>query len=127
MHWIQARKAWEPGQPEIPVSVAANEDGVVELRGKGVELTMLWTHDPVHLNKLRRGGMARAHWLPRFHVLTVNGTSFNLAELDQRTTCLHEDDHLPEHAGETVTERALRHAHERGGYSVRATELMGDQ
>ncbi|MFI8775401.1 hypothetical protein ACIGKQ_25105, partial [Gordonia sp. NPDC062954] len=91
-----------------------------------VKLTM-WTHDPVHLNKLRRGGIARAHWLPRFHVLTVNGTSFNLAELDQRTTCLHEDDHLPEHAGETVTERALRHAHERGGYSVRATELMGDQ
>ncbi|MET9202148.1 hypothetical protein [Gordonia sp. NPDC003585] len=52
----------------------------------------------------------------------MNGTVFNLATPDERTACLGEDD-LPEQEGETAVERALRHARERGGFTVRASEL----
>jgi len=55
-------------------------------------------------------------------VLRVSGTVFSLATPDERTPCLGEDD-LPEDVGERAPESALRHARERGGFKVRASDL----
>ncbi len=124
VHWIQARKSWEPDQPCIAVSVTVHADGIIDLHAKDLDITM-WTHghELERLGRRRGGVIAWALWLPRFHVLSVNGTLFNLATPEDCTECLRDDDDLPEHAGETAVERALRHARERGGFTVRASDL----
>jgi hypothetical protein len=79
MHWIQAKKSHEDGQPIIKVKVAAvHDDGRVEIEGDDLKLT-LWYHDPDHLRSaLRFGG--RAEWKPKYHVLyVISSGSFNLA------------------------------------------------
>jgi hypothetical protein len=48
MHWIQAKKSWEEG-PEISVSnLVVHDDGLVDLEGYELKLTM-WNHDPDRL------------------------------------------------------------------------------
>jgi len=49
MHWIQAKKSHEDGQPIHKVRIAAvHDDGQVEIEGHDLKLT-LWYHDPDHL------------------------------------------------------------------------------
>ena len=81
MHWIQAKKSHEDGQPIIKVKVVAvHDDGRVEIEGDDLKLT-LWHHDPDHLRSaLCFGG--RAEWKPKYHVLyVISSGSFNLALL----------------------------------------------
>jgi hypothetical protein len=81
MHWIQAKKSYEDGQPIIKVKVTAvHDDGRAEIEGDDVKLT-LWYHDPDHLRSaLCLGG--RAEWRPKYHVLyVISGGSFNLDRL----------------------------------------------
>jgi hypothetical protein len=87
MHWIQAKKSHEDGQPIIKVKVAAiHDDGCAEIEGHGLKLT-LWYHDHEHLRSaLCLGG--RAEWRPKYHVLyVISDGSFNLATLDQVEPC----------------------------------------
>jgi len=82
MHWIQAKKSHEDGQPIIKVKVAAvHDDGGVEIEGDDLKLT-LWHHDADHLRSaLCFGG--RAEWKPKYHVLyVISSGSFNLATPD---------------------------------------------
>ena len=78
VHWIQAKQAHEPGQPIIAVSVLRC-DGLVDHPLPGP------ARDDVDLQLCLSeylGGGGRAQWRPRFHVLSVNGTLFNLTEPD---------------------------------------------
>ncbi len=87
MHWIQAKKSHEDGQPIIKVNVVAvHDDGRVEIEGRDLKLT-LWYHDPDHLRSaLCFGG--RAEWKPKYHVLyVISSGSFNLATLDKVEPC----------------------------------------
>ena len=93
VHWIQAKKSREPGQPIIGVSVVVCTDGLLDLHANDLHLTM-WTHDPAALNHLL-DGRARVQLRPSFHVLSVKGTLLSLATPDQRTPCLQDDDYLP--------------------------------
>jgi hypothetical protein len=80
MHWIQAKKSHEEGQPIIKVKVVAvHDDGRVEIQGDDLEL-MLWYHDPDHLRSaLCFGGSAE--WKRKYHVLMAGDNMTNL--LDQ--------------------------------------------
>ncbi len=86
-HWIQANKSNENDQPRVMVTVVAvHDDGIFEIEGAEVRLT-LWHHDPVRLRKaLLPDG--RAEWLPRYHVLhpIVSGR-FNVASPAERELC----------------------------------------
>jgi hypothetical protein len=120
MHWIQAKKSHEEGQPIHKVRiVAVHDDGQVEIEGHDLKL-MLWYHDPDHLRSaLCFGGSAE--WKPQFHVLDVSSSgSFNLTTLDKVEPCK-----LPIRRETTETtrqfiERAMRENH---GYTVPARWL----
>ena len=67
MHWIQAKNSWEEG-PEISVSkFVVHEDGLVDLEGYELKLTM-WNHDPdrlrdaVHYRGRGHGSRDSACW-----------------------------------------------------------------
>jgi hypothetical protein len=58
VHWIQAKKSHEDGQPIHKVrTVAVHDDGQVEIEGDNLKLT-LWYHHPDHLRS--RAGVGRA-------------------------------------------------------------------
>jgi hypothetical protein len=86
MHWIQAKKSHEDGQPIISVKiVAVHDDGRVEIEGDDVQLT-LWHHDP---GRLRSALGARAQWKPKYRPGRVTGrrhrrTAVRLSGSDQR-------------------------------------------
>ena len=81
MHWIQAKKSWEDGQPTIDVSVVVHNDGRIDLEGDELQVTM-WNHDPERLRDVVEcRGCGRAVWKPRFHVLAVPGPSGCLLSL----------------------------------------------
>lgn len=65
VHWVQAKKSHEPGQPVIKVKVvAAHDDGRVDIEGDDLART-LWHHDVDDLRAaLRFGGCTE--WKPRF-------------------------------------------------------------
>jgi hypothetical protein len=108
MHWIQAKKSHEDGQPIIKVKVAAvHDDGRVEIEGDDLKLT-LWYHDPGELRTaLRYGG--RAEWRPKYHVLyVISGGSFNLATLDQVEPCKPPVHRRPTETTRQFIERAMR-------------------
>ncbi len=67
MHYIQARKVSEWDARPTRVSVTVHDDGLVDIHGDDLEITM-WTHDPAALNR-PRGGMFRAQWIPKYEVL----------------------------------------------------------
>jgi hypothetical protein len=120
MHWIQAKKSHEDGQPIIKVKVAAvHDDGRVEIEGDDLKLT-LWHHDPDHLRSaLCLGG--RAEWKPKYHVLSViSGGSFNLATLDEVEPCKPPIHRRPTETTRQFIERAMPENH---GYSLPARWL----
>ncbi len=88
VHWIQAKKAVEEEQPVIDVAVVVHDDGLVDIDGGELNLT-LWNHDPDRL----RSAMdywGRAVWKPRYHVLSLPGLFgyvFSMATLDKRAEC----------------------------------------
>lgn len=109
VHWIQAFKSLEPDQPRLAVKVVAvQDDGRLELEGDdGLRLTR-WTHDPMRLrNVLGRGGQVQ--WRPRFYVLSVGGSVFNLARLDQLTPC------APQSGSEPAGSETHQHQRSDGG------------
>jgi hypothetical protein len=115
MHWIQAKKSHEDGQPIHKVRiVAVHDDGQVEIEGHDLKLT-LWYHDPDQLRSaLRFGGYAE--WKPQFHVLDViSGGSFNLAALDRVEPCVPPIRRRPTETTRQFIERAMRENH---GYTV---------
>jgi hypothetical protein len=122
MHWIQAKKSWEEG-PEISVSkLVVHDDGLVDLEGNELKLTM-WNHDPDRLRDAvhYRG---RGVWKPRFHVLAVPGPSgylFNLAALDQRTPCHPGARQAPGESTPDFLARAMREDH---GFTVPGRSLL---
>lgn len=66
IHWIQGKKAREPGQPVIAVRVVAvRGDGQIDLEGRDLTVT-LWHHS---VDALPPVGI-EALWRPRFHVLS---------------------------------------------------------
>jgi hypothetical protein len=76
VHWIQAKKSHEEGQPVIKVTVVAvHDDGRIEIEGDDLRLT-LWHHDPGQMrsatSKSTRHpspGRARrsSRWVRRWH------------------------------------------------------------
>jgi hypothetical protein len=48
VHWIQAKKSVEEGQPVIDVSIVVHHDGRVDIEGDEMKLP-LWNHDPERL------------------------------------------------------------------------------
>ncbi len=123
VHWIQAKKSWEEG-PEITVSkLVVHADGLVDLKGPELELTM-WNHDPDRLRSVLNDHDRRADWKPRFHVLAVPGPSgylFNLAALHQRTPC-HPGARRA--AGEPTSDFVVRAAREDHGVTVPLRSLL---
>ena len=120
MHWIQAKKSHEDGQPIIKVNVVAvHDDGRVEIEGRDLKLT-LWYHDPDHLRSaLCFGG--RAEWKPKYHVLyVISSGSFNLATLDKVEPCKRPIRRRPTETTRQFIERAIRENH---GYTVPARWL----
>ena len=89
VHWIQAKKSWEPGQPEIEVTIVVHDDGRVDLHAEGLDESM-WNHDPARLRRAW-ASYGRAVWKPQFHVLNVPGPfgfAFNLAAAHDSSTCV---------------------------------------
>lgn len=123
IHWIQGKKSGEPGQPVIPVSLVVHDDGLVDIEGSDLKLTV-WSHSPGLLRRSFNSCWGRAWWKPRFHVLAVPGPSgsvFNMARLDQRTPCKQR---VRPREGEPVEEYILRAMHEDGGYIIPASALV---
>ena len=117
MHWIQAKKSHEDGQPIIKVKVVAvHDDRRAEIESHDLKLT-LWYHDPDHLRSaLCLGG--RAEWRPKYHVLyVISGGSFNLATLDQVEPCKPPIRRRPAETSRQFIKRAMRENH---GYTVPA-------
>ena len=89
VHWIQAKKSAEEGQPVIDVAVVVHDDGRVDIQADDLNLTA-WNHDPQRLQSAV-DYWGRAVWKPRYHMLTLPGLfgyAFNLAALlDGRTPC----------------------------------------
>jgi hypothetical protein len=120
MHWIQAKKSHEDGQPIVKVKVVAvDDDGRVEIEGEDLKLT-LWYHDPGELRSaLRYGG--RAEWKPKYHVLyVISSGSFNPATLDKAEPCKRPIRRRPTETTRQFIERAMRENH---GYTVPARWL----
>jgi hypothetical protein len=120
MHWIQAKKSHEDGQPIIKVKVVAvHDDGRVEIEGRDVQLT-LWYHDADRLRSaLCFGG--RAEWKPKYHVLYVILSGlFNLATLNKVEPCKPPIRRRPTETTRQFIERAMRENH---GYTVPARWL----
>jgi hypothetical protein len=123
VHWIQGKKSAEPWQPVIPVSFVVHDDGLVDIEGSDLKLT-LWNHGPGLLRSEFSSGGGRAVWKPRFHVLAVPGPSgrvFNMARPDERTPCRQR---VRPREGEPVEEYILRAMHEDGGYIIRGSDLV---
>ncbi len=120
MHWIQAKKSHEDGQPIHKVRiVAVHDDGQVEIEGHDLKLT-LWYHDPDHLRSALRFD-SYAAWKPQFHVLDVSSSgSFNLAALDRVEPCVPPIRRRPTETTRQFIERAMRENH---GYKVPARWL----
>jgi hypothetical protein len=115
MHWIQAKKSHEDGQPIIKVTVVAvHDDGRVEIEGNDLKMR-LWYHHPDHLRSaLRVGGYAE--WKPQFYVLDVSSSgSFNLATLDKVEPCVPAIRRRPTETTRQFIERSMRENH---GYTV---------
>jgi hypothetical protein len=115
VHWVQAKKSREPGQPVIRVTVTAvHDDGRVELEGDDLKATM-WHHDPAHLRSVLSAGR-RSEWRPRFGVLhVISATSFCLATLDKVEPCVPPARRRPNETTRQFIERAMRENH---GYTV---------
>ena len=125
VHWIQAKKSREEGQPLIDVTVVVHDDGRVTLHGEQLNLTM-WNHDPARLQSAW-DSLGRAVWKPRFHVLTMPGLSgygFSLATTDRHSACVREADLTPLPDTATTLDRVRRDARELGGYTVRRDHLQ---
>lgn len=112
IHWIQAKKSREPGQPVVAVKVVAvHDDGRIELEGRDLVITR-WHHD---VTALRRAG-TRAVWRPRFHVLALaSGVELNLGAPEEVTPCLPPIHRGPAETVRRYIERAMRENH---GYTV---------
>ena len=104
VHWIQARKVWDPDQPEIAVSATFHDDGTVGIEAADLKLTM-WNHDPERFIRPSRDESMRAFWLPRVHVLSVNGSMFNLSTPEQQTPCVSDEGQFPGHSAESPVGR----------------------
>src|SRR6478609_5992120 len=120
MHWIQAKKSHEDGQPIIKVKVVAvHDDRRAEIERHDLKLT-LWYHDLDHLRSaLCLGG--RAEWRPKYYVLyVISGGSFNLATLDQVVPCKPPIRRRPAETTRQFIKRAMRENH---GYTVPARWL----
>lgn len=115
VHWIQAKKTHEPGQPIIKVKVVAvHDDGRVDIEGDGLNLT-LWNHDAEKLRSAVGVG-GSAEWIPKFHVLRMfSAGSFNLATLDRVEPCVPPARRRPTETTRQFIERAMRENH---GYTV---------
>ncbi|GAA3709899.1 hypothetical protein GCM10022238_26090 [Gordonia hankookensis] len=112
VHWIQARKTHDEGQSMARVSATVRDDDSIRLRGQGLDESM-WSHDLDSLRRYSGDVLAHAIWLPRLHVLVVNGAMFSLAASDARTPCIP-DDASREPSGDDVSVEAPRHVDERG-------------
>jgi hypothetical protein len=75
-HWIHARKSVEdPGPLEVVRVTRVEADGWVTQEGDEGEFR-LWNHDPLALS----GAVSTdAHYHPRWHVLSTNVGTFNVA------------------------------------------------
>jgi hypothetical protein len=115
IHWIQARKSYEPGQPVIAVTVVGvHDDGRVDIEGEDLTLT-LWSHRPDRIRSAVAVG-GGAQWKPKYHVLKLfSGDSFNLAALDEREPCVPPIRRRPTETVRQYIERAMRENH---GYTV---------
>ena len=111
VHWIQAKKSAEDGQPAIYVSVVVHDDGQIDIEGHDLSLE-LWNHDPPRLRSAL-GYRARVVWKPRYHVLNVSGYVFNMADLAEQTACLQKVAPLREL--DTTVDRVLWEARTYGG------------
>jgi hypothetical protein len=121
VHWIQAKKSHEEGQPVIKLSVVAvHDDGRVEIEGDDLTLT-LWHHAPGQLRSaIRYGG--RAEWMPRYHGLYVISVGlFNLATLGKREPCVPPARQGPTESTTEFVQRAMR---ENRGYTVPSRSLL---
>ena len=107
MHWIQAKKSHEDGQPIHKVRiVAVHDDGQVEIEGHDLKLT-LWYHDPDHLRSALRFD-SYAAWKPKYHVLDVSSSgSSNLAALDRVEPCVPPIRRRPTETTRQFIERAM--------------------
>lgn len=85
VHWIQAKKSMED-QPVIEVSIVVHHDGRVDVEGDELKLA-LWNHDPDRLRSAL-DYWGRAAWKPRYHVLTLPGSSA-MRSIWQRCTNEH--------------------------------------
>jgi len=108
MHWIQAKKSSEGRQPIIEVKVVAvHDDGHVEVEGHDLKLR-LWHHRP---DQLRSAVNGYHQWRPKFHVLKVSSSLFNLATLDQVEPCKPPAHRQPTETARQFVERAARENH----------------
>ena len=124
VHWIQAKKSAEDGQPAIYVSVVVHDDGQIDIEGHDLSLVM-WNHDPARLRSAL-GYRARVVWKPRYHVLNVSGYIFSMADLAEQTACLQKVAPPPEL--DTTVDRVLWEARRYGGYTVPVSSLrLGDE
>lgn len=112
VHWTQVRKTHDEGQGMARVSATVRDDDSIRLRGQGLDESM-WTHYLDGLRRYSRDVLARVIWLPRLHILFVNGAMFSLAALDARTPCIP-DDASRESTSDDVSVEAPRHVDERG-------------
>jgi hypothetical protein len=124
VHWIQAKKSSEEGQPVIYVSVVVHDNGQIDIEGHDLSLVM-WNHDPARLRSAS-GYRARVVWKPRYHVLNVSGYVFSMADLAEQTACLQKVAQPPEL--DTTVDRVLWEARTYGGYTVPVSSLRpGDE
>lgn len=112
IHWIQAKKSSEPGQPVIAVKiVAVHDDGRIELEGRDLAITR-WHHD---VSALRRVG-TQALWKPRFHVLaSASGGLLCLGDPAKAAPCVPPIRRRPTETVRGYIQRAMRENH---GYTV---------
>lgn len=121
VHWIQGKKSGEFGQPVIPVSLVIHDDGLVDIEGSDLKLT-LWNHSPGLLRRSLDAGRGHAWWKPSFHVLAGPSSGiFNMARLDERTPCRQRVRPRP---GELVKDFLFRAIREDGGFSIRGSDLV---
>lgn len=87
IHRIQSRKVWDSKQIEIAVAASIYNDGRIVLQSEEGDSFEGWTHNLPASSGLGHRTVMRAYWLPKLHVLSVNGSMLYISTT--RTSCVY--------------------------------------